>query len=102
VTRIIDIDVAPDEERSVTMRVGEVLRIAASGALVSAGNDVVQMLGAFQAAVTGPQGQVVTPCGPPNTVLCQANRPGAATLEIKKGDPFHAPRSSLLTITVEP
>ena len=62
----------------------------------------MELWGPFLSAVVAVNGAVMAPMGPPNAVLARAREPGAATLELFTGDPFHAPRSATLVLTVEP
>jgi hypothetical protein len=84
-----------------TLHPGDVLLVRATGGHVRSGEDVVELLGPFLAAVVGDDGAVVAPMGAPNTVLFRARRPGRALIDVVTGDPFHAPQATPLGIVVE-
>lgn len=85
----------------VTVRVGDMLTIAATGGDCQSDEAPVECLGTFLSSVVGDDGQVFTPAGPPNTVLFLARRPGTATLRIVIGDPLGTPQSRWLDVRVE-
>jgi hypothetical protein len=93
----------PDARKcpSQTIKVGDVLLFHAAGGHVRSGDDVIELLGPFVTAVVGNKGDIVTPMGPPSTVLFRARRPGRALVDVVTGDPFHAPRKTKVTISVE-
>ena len=84
-----------------TMTVGDVLTVAATGGRVTAGAGAVELLGAFLPAVVGPGGDVVAPMGAPGTVLFIARRAGRASVDVMTGDPFGAARATTLELVVE-
>ena len=77
------------------------LLFCATGGHVRSGTDVVEMLGPFLPAVLGGNGLILSPEGAPNTVLFRGRRPGRATIDVVTGDPWHAPETRILNITVE-
>jgi hypothetical protein len=99
--RLIEVDDAPGCPSPLTVAVGDVLLFRAAGGRVRSGGDAVELLGPFLTAVVGDDGSVVSPQGPPNTVLFRARQPGRARLAIVTGDPFHGPQTTALAITVE-
>jgi len=84
-----------------TVVVGDVLHFHAAGGRLRAGRGIVELLGPFVSSVVGDQGQVMTPMGPPNTLLVRALKPGRAVIDLVTGDPFHAPRKTTVAIVVE-
>ena len=72
----------------------------ASGGRIRSGKKVVEWLGAFPPAIVGDDGAVVTPMGPPNTVLLRARYPGRARIELMLGDPFHGPQTTTVELRV--
>ncbi|HYE33990.1 hypothetical protein [Methylocaldum sp.] len=84
-----------------TVRSGDVLLFRAAGGRVRSGGDVVELLGPFLQAVVGDDGNILTPMGPPNTVLFHARQPGRALIDVITGDLFHTPQTTALGITVE-
>jgi hypothetical protein len=99
--RLIEIQQAQDVPPSLTIQVGDVLRFGASGGHVQSGMDVVELLGHFLPGILGESGQVMAPMGAPNAVLFVARRPGRATIDVVTGDPWHAPQTIILDVTVE-
>ena len=85
-----------------TVRSGDVLLVRAAGSRVVAGGTAVELLGTFVQSVVADNGEVMTPAGPPNAVLFCARRPGSARLDVVTGDPFHAPVTTALDVTVGP
>ncbi len=99
--RIIEIQNVRAAPSSLTLRVGDVLLFKATGGHVRSGEDVIEMLGAYLPAVLGNNGEILTPMGAPNTVLFRALRPGRASVDVVTGDPWHAPQTTTLGITIE-
>jgi hypothetical protein len=84
-----------------TITVGDVLFFRATGGHVHSGAEVVEILGPFVRGVVGDNGQIISPMGAPNRVLFLARHPGRATIDVVTGDPWHVPKTTALTITVE-
>ncbi len=74
----------------------------ATGGQVRSGTDAVELLGAFRTGVVAADGRTLAPMGAPNTLLLRACGPGLATIDVVTGDPWHAPGSAQLRITVQP
>jgi hypothetical protein len=100
--RLIEVQQGEGAPSPLAVRVGDLLLIRASGGWVRDGASVVELLGSFVPAVVADTGAVLAPAGPPGVVLVRARAPGAATLELAVGDPWHAPRTTALGLTVEP
>jgi hypothetical protein len=77
------------------------LVFGATGGHVHSGAEVVEILGAFVPGVLGNNGEILSPMGAPNAVLVLARRPGRATIDVVTGDPWHAPKTTALSITIE-
>lgn len=99
--RLIDVQQVESCPSPLAVRVGDVLRIRASGGWVRDGGSAVELWGPFLPAVVADTGEVLSPQGPPGTVLVRARAPGSATLDLVLGDPWHAPRPAALTLRVE-
>jgi hypothetical protein len=99
--RLIEVQDARVCPSPLTVHLGDVLLFRAAGGRVRSGGDVVELLGSFLPAVLGDDGTILTPMGPPNTVLCRARQPGRAQIDVVTGDPFHTPQTTTLGITVE-
>lgn len=100
--RLIEVQDARVCPSSLTVCLGDVLLFRATGGRTRSGGDVVELLGPFLPAVLGDDGNILTPMGPPNTVLFRARRLGRAWIDVVTGDPFHTPQKTTLGITVEP
>jgi len=93
-----------------SIRLGDILSFSATGGRVCSSSeasslakaDVVRLLGAFSQGVVGPAGEIVSPAGPPSSVLFLASSVGAASIEVMTGDPWHHVRTTVLDVTVEP
>jgi hypothetical protein len=94
-----DAEVCPSPQ---TVKVGDVFLFRAAGGHVRSGHDVIELVGPFVPAVMGDDGNILTPMGPPNTVLFRARQPGDALIDVVTGDPFHATQTTVVRITVEP
>jgi hypothetical protein len=100
-SRLIEVQHAQDLPTSLTIKVGDVLYFGATGGHVHSGAEIVEILGPFLPGVVGDNGEILSPIGAPNTVLFFARRPGRATIDVVTGDPWHAPETTALSITVE-
>jgi hypothetical protein len=99
--RLIEVQNPQGVSSNLALQVGDVLLFNATGGHIQSGDDVVEMLGAFRPAILGDNGEILTPMGAPNTVLFRALRPGQATIDVVHGDPWHAPQTTTLGITVK-
>jgi hypothetical protein len=99
--RLIEIQPGQGLPPSLTIHVGDGLLCGATGGHVQSGADVVEMLGPFQPGVLVERGEIISPQGAPNTVLFLARRSGRATIDVVTGDPWYAPQTTTLDITVE-
>ncbi len=100
--RLVEVPDARKCSSPLTLHAGDVLLFHASGGRVRSGGDVVEMLGPLLEAVVGEHGEVLTPMGPPNTVLFRAHQPGRAVIDVVTGDPWHSPQTTTLELSVEP
>jgi hypothetical protein len=100
--RLIEIQHAQGFPPSLTIQVGDVLAFGATGGHVQSGANVIEILGPFLPAVVGDNGQILSPMGAPNAVWFLARRPGRATIDVVTGDPWQAPQTTTLDITIEP
>jgi hypothetical protein len=99
--RLIEVQQVQGLPPRVTLRVGDALYFAATGGHVQVGADVVEIVGPFLPGVLRENGEILSPMGAPNAVLFLARRPGRATIDVVTGDPWRAPRTTPLEITVE-
>jgi hypothetical protein len=98
--RLIEVQAPRKGPPRVTIQVGDVLLFQAFGGHVREGGKVVEMLGPFVQAILGDHGEVLTPQGPPNTVLVRALGPGRAVLDVITGNPFYETQTVAWTIMV--
>ena|ERR1043165_6546394 len=98
--RLIEVQDVAAPAPHLTAQTGDVLLFRAAGARLLSGSGVLEPLGPFVTAVLAGTGEVLTPEGPPNTVLVRANGPGRAQLEVISGDPFHNPQTVTWTVSV--
>jgi hypothetical protein len=99
--RLIEVQDARVCPSPLTVGPGDILLFRAVGGHVREGADVVELLGPFLPAVVGDHGSILAPMGLPNTVLFRARKPGQALIDVITGDPFHAPHTTALSVTVE-
>jgi hypothetical protein len=100
--RLIEVQRAQGFPQHLPLRVGDLLLFRASGGHVQSGSGVIERLGPFISAVVGDHGEVLSPMGPPNATLFLVRGPGEAIISVVTGDPWYAPQTSMLHITVEP
>jgi hypothetical protein len=99
--RLIEVPDARTCPPALTVLPGDVLLFHATGGHVRSGNQAIDLLGPYLQAVLGDNGAVLAPAGAPNLVLFWARRPGRARIEVIAGDPWHAPQTVTLEITIE-
>lgn len=99
--RLIEVQYAQKCPSPLTLHTGDMLLFHATGGRVGSGRNVVEMLGPFLQAVLGDHGNILAPMGPPNTVFFRAHRPGRAVIDVVTGDPWHAPKTTTLEISIE-
>lgn len=100
-SRLIDIQPGlQDLPAELVVRIGDVLRFAATGAHLRAGT-ALELVGILNDSVLGTDGRVMSPMGAPGTVLFRAIGQGQAVLDIVTGDPWQAPITWSLNIRVE-
>ena len=98
--RLIEVQQAQELPPRLTLQVGDMLVCGATGGHVHAGTDVIELLGPFVPGILGDTGQIMSPMGAPNTVLFLARRPGQATIDVVTGDPWRAPQTTTVDLTV--
>lgn len=97
--RLIEID-GPFQGQ-VTLRTGDVLQLAASGANISAGDDVIELLGPFFPAVMVSTGEIIEAVGSADKVMLLARKPGNAIIQTFWGDAWNTPTIITNVIIVE-
>lgn len=94
------VDVPPDPPEEITVQVGDFLRFSGSGGIRTRG-DSVEVIGVLNDAVVGLDGTVITPEGPPTSVLLHATGTGRTDIEIITNvAPFAEPTRTLVRVTV--
>jgi hypothetical protein len=83
------------------LRVGDLLMFGASGGRLLEGETTVELLGIFSTGVLSDDGRVLSPVGPPTSVLFHALQSGQARIEVIRGDPWQAtPQRQQIAIVV--
>ena len=100
-SRLVEIQHGQDIPASLTVKSGDVLLFRATGGRVQPDTEVVEIIGHFLSGVLANNGELLFPAGAPDTVLFQAKKPGRAMIYVVTGDPYRAPRTTTLDITVE-
>src|SRR3954454_12533320 len=99
--RLVEGSARAPPQGPIRLAVGDILLIRASGGRLPLGAEaVLTLLGIFRSAVTGPNGAVVEPAGPPDSLLVAASAAGTGSIEAMTGDPFHAPRRIRIAVRV--
>jgi len=89
--RLIEIrPMAQGLPQHLTVGVGDVLSFSASGGRVLRG-DAVELVGVLVPGVVATDGRILSPEGPPGTVLFRARHPGRSTLTVVTGGPSLPP-----------
>lgn len=101
-SRLIEVQYVQACPPSLTINVGDVLAFGATGGHIQTGGNVVELLGPFLPAVLGDNGEIVSPVGGPSAVWFVARQSGRARIDVVTGDPWQAPQTTILDITVEP
>jgi len=83
------------------LRVGDVLRIDAMGAVVHGGSDAIQIVGPLTSSTLTPLG-TITPAGGPNVVIVVARKPGKARLDVIFGSPWGSRKTQEVSVIIEP
>lgn len=83
------------------VRVGDVLMFGASGGHLLEGETTIELMGVFSAGVLSDDGRVLSPIGPPTSILFRALQSGQARIEVIRGDPWQAiPQGREIAIVV--
>jgi hypothetical protein len=83
------------------VRVGDLLMLGASGGRLLEGGAAVELAGIFSPSALSDDGRVLSPAGPPTTVLFRALQSGQARVEVIRGHPGQAdPQRNQITIAV--
>jgi hypothetical protein len=98
--RLIEIEACEALPPSLVVWPGDLLLLAASGAHLRDGAEVVEVLGPYSKSVVGINHQVLTPMGSPNAVLVVARQPGRARLDIVTGDPWQGAHTARVDLIV--
>ena len=99
--RLVEVRDAHGCDSLQTLKPGDVILFHAAGGHVHSGTETIEMLGPFRSAIVGDQSEILTPSGPPNTVLFRARQPGRAVIDVITGDPFASPKIATVNVTVD-
>jgi hypothetical protein len=98
---LIEIQAGQDLPPVLQVRVGDILMFGASGGHLLEGGTAVELLGIFSTGVLSDDGRVLSPVGPPTSVLFRALQSGLARIELIRGDPWQAtPQRQQIAIVV--
>lgn len=100
--RLIEIRHGKDLPPVLTVGVGDLLVVGATGGRVRSGAEVVRILGPFRPGALDGDGRVIAPMGAPNAVSFLALAPGRAEVDVVCGVPQGSPQTISLEIVVEP
>jgi hypothetical protein len=98
-SRLIELQEVKHCRGPLTIRVGDVLLISASGGRIQSGTSIE--LGGPYLPATAVASEVVTAMGTPHTMLAWARQRGPAALEVVTGDPWQVSETNILHIIVE-
>jgi hypothetical protein len=100
--RLIDVPSQTPLPSVISLRMGDLLLVRATGGAVVAGV-AVECLGALGAAALHPDGSVLAAMGSPDAVVFRAHEPGRATIEVVRGPPQGGlPRITAVSVSVAP
>jgi hypothetical protein len=99
--RLIEVEQAQELPPRVTLEVGDLVRIGATGGWVEDGVSL-KYLGAFRTGYMRQVGRVIAHSGPPNATLFHAIEPGRARISLFTGDPYHHPGKITVEVDVQP
>lgn len=101
--QLIEVDDVNALPSPLTIRIGDVLVVRASGGNIVTGEASIERLGPFITGLPiGDSNELLSPMGSPHTVMFLARGSGPATIEIATGDPFFNPQFIRVEIQVEP
>jgi hypothetical protein len=72
------------------VQVGDMLMFGATGGRLLDGRATVELVGIFSTGVLSDDGRVLSPVGPPTSILFRALQSGRARIEVIRGDPWQA------------
>ncbi len=98
--RLIEVRTRPGLPLQLTVQVGDILLITATGGRVRGGS-AVGLIGSYARGALAAGGRVLAPIGAPSKVLFQAEHPGKAEIEVVMGDPWRATSIWTLEVLVE-
>ncbi len=86
-----------------TIHIGDVLVVRASGGSIVTGEARIERLGPFMTGLPiGNSNEMLAPMGSPNTIMFLARSTGPATIEVATGDPYFNPQFTRVEIQVDP
>ena len=101
--QLIEIDDVNALPSPLTIRIGDVLLVRASGGNIVTGEASIERLGPF---ITGlplsDSNEILSPMGSPNTLMFVARSAGFATIEVATGDPYFNPQFTRVDVQVDP
>ena len=98
--RLIELGDPARHAGGLTLEAGDVVIAAASGGFVSPDDGPLAPPMILTRGAIGTDGTILTPMGPPGTVLFHARAPGSGVMTIVTGDPFGVSRRSEIAVMV--
>ena len=99
--RLIEVDNVVALPQSIIIERGDLLLFRAPGGHVTAGAEVIELIGPFLSVLMVDDGHILSPMGAPNAVLFLARAKGRAEVQVTMGDPFYASLTTTLEIIVQ-
>lgn len=100
-SQLIEVENIQALSSSLTLRVGDLLVVRATGGHIQLGADIVEILGPFVSGLMREDGEIVSPMGSPNTIMFLARRSGTATIDVMTGDPWYSPHKTTVELVVK-
>ena len=99
--RLIEVDSAEALPPVVTLAVGDLLKVGATGGILQSTGAAVEILGPYVPGVLVDDASIVSPAGAPNVLCILARRPGRAVIDFAIGDPWRGSSRRSVEIRVD-
>lgn len=101
--QLIEIDDVNALPSPLTIHIGDVLVVRASGGSIVTGETRIERLGPFITGLPiGDSSSLLSPMGSPNTIMFLARSIGPATIEVATGDPYFNPQFTRVEVQIDP
>jgi|SRR4051812_13626018 len=99
--RIIEVDDITALPDSIAVGRADVLILKVTGAQVTIGSHLLEMIGPLIPGVIAGNGQIISPEGAPNTIVLVARQSGEAQIQVATGNPFYTSGTKVIKVCVE-